>query len=122
MFRKVVLVSALCCLPVAGSCGDHGVSTGTIRGVFEEIGGPSNLGPRPLPGKVTLTSSTGKHISLDVGKSGRVTSHISPGTYTATGYSPDVHNGQGEMACQGLSPVVVHAGRSVRMTVACQVP
>jgi hypothetical protein len=122
MFPKRVIVSSLCLVALTSGCGGHQTSTGTINGVFQEVGGPPELGPRPLAGIVELTSSLGKHSSLTVGKDGDFRARVAPGTYSATGKYPPGKSGQLEMTCQGLAPVVVHAGQAVHMTVECEVP
>jgi len=125
MFPKRVIVSLLCLVALASGCGGHQTSTGTINGVFQEVGGPptlSSLGPRPVAGIVELTSSLGKHAIVTVSKDGAFRARVAPGTYSAIGKYPPGKSGQQEMTCQGLAAVVVHAGQAVHMTVECEVP
>jgi hypothetical protein len=91
---------------------------GTISGVLETMGGPPNAGPRPLPGIVNLTSASGRHIKFVTGKNGSIRGHLTPGTYEASGHSPQANLRD----CEGESPVVVRAGHRTRFIVACEIP
>lgn len=59
-------------------------------------------------------------MSVRVGASGALVVHLPAGTYTAVGHSPMVYSGPSEMACIALKPVVVRAGQTQSVTVACQ--
>ena len=113
------LVVAALTLATAGpsSASDH-PRTGTISGVFETLGGPPNASPHPLPGIVKLTSATGRHIRFVTGKNGLIKGHLAPGTYEASGHSPEANLTD----CASESPVVVRAGHRTRFTVACDIP
>jgi hypothetical protein len=101
------------------SCSSSGGS-GTVTGIFETSGGPPGYQPHRLPGNVVFRDEKGDHVSVRVGESGDVVVHLPAGTYTAVGHSPMIHSGSGEMACDALHPVVVWAGHTQRVTVACQ--
>ncbi len=101
------------------SCSSPG-GTGTVTGIFETSGGPPGYRPHRLPGEVVFSDSKGDHVSVRVGASGTVVAHLPAGTYTAVGHSPLVHSGSSEMDCNAFAPVVVRAGRTEGVTVACQ--
>jgi uridine phosphorylase len=73
-----------------------------------------------VPGNVVFSDAAGDHVSVRVGASGALVVHLPAGIYTAVGHSPLVHSGSNEMACNTLKPTVVRAGRTERVTVACQ--
>jgi nitrate reductase NapE component len=101
------------------SCSSSG-GTGTVNGIFQTSGGPPGYQPHRLPGNVVFSDSKGDRASVRVGASGALVVHLLAGTYTAVGHSPMVHSGSSEMACDALKPVVVRAGQTQSVTVACQ--
>ena len=88
--------------------------------VFQTSGGPPGYQPHRLPGNVVFIDSKGDHASVRIGASGALVVHLPAGTYTAVGQSPLVHSGSSEMACNALKPLVVRAGQTQSVTVACQ--
>jgi hypothetical protein len=111
------MVLAVAATGQASAAPRHRGPTGTVSGVFREVGGPAPGISRPLPGVVVLTSTTDRHVSFNAGKRGMVSGRLPVGTYTATGQSPDM-----PMTCTGLSPVVVRAGHHTHFAVRCDVP
>jgi hypothetical protein len=124
-----LLVSTICILALGfvglatdmpSAAANHRPLTGTISGIFQEVGGPAPGNPRPLAGVVDLTNTTGKHVFFKTGKDGSVTGRIAAGTYMATGRSPKVESNG--LVCESRVPVVIHAGHRAHFTVACDVP
>ena len=132
MFPKRKLISSVCLLALASAGGmtaspssaapHHTSQTGSITGVFEEVGGPPPGSPRPLSGIVELTSATGKHVFIGTGKDGSIKAHVAVGTYKVTGRSPKIEGNIMETVCTSPVPVVVRAGHRTHFTVACNVP
>jgi hypothetical protein len=100
--------------------------TGTITGHFQMEGGPVSPGSlsgvtpsHALSGTVTATSgSVTQHAS--VGQDGAFTLVLPVGTYTLSGTSPDMNNGQD--SCAATSPVTVVKGGTAHADVTCLVP
>jgi hypothetical protein len=66
-------------------------------------------------------------VSVPVGRSGRFTIQLPPGTYRVTGITPDIvevrSNGrQLDGRCHGPQDLRVRAGRTGHITVVCAVP
>jgi hypothetical protein len=129
MSSACVVALALAGVVTAGSSSASGhPRTGTITGVFEEVGGPATLpqfqrhrdSPHPLSGVVVLTSSTGRHISFQTDQHGAVRGHVAPGVYAAIGRTSGTSFT--EMACPSATPVVVRAGHHTHFTAECHVP
>ena len=105
---------------------------GTVTGVFHRVGGP--LGPDgqqpkvvPLTGRMRFTRPGYPPVSVPVGRSGRFTVQLRPGTYRVTGITPDIvevlDNGrQLNDRCHGPQHLRVLAGRTGHITVICAVP
>jgi hypothetical protein len=105
---------------------------GTVTGVFHRVGGP--LGPggqQPkvvaLTGRMRFTRPGHPAVSVPVGRSGRFTVQLPPGTYRVTGITPDIvevrSNGrQLDGRCHGPQDLRVRAGRTGHITVVCAVP
>jgi hypothetical protein len=117
-----MVVGSIFLLALASGCGGHSTSTGMVTGIFEIVGGPATNRVNRLEGTVDLTSSVGKQTTLEARKDGSISAQLAPGIYTATGHSPRVHSGSRETTCFGLAQVVVRAGKSTHVIVACQVP
>lgn len=124
-FRKA-LVAVSCLL---ASLFFSGVSAatqpaGTLRGVFETVGGalpvapaddPTKLEPPAhylLSGRVVFTNSRGKKTALVV-KHGDFTTHLPSGRYSLIGQSP------GQRACPEVSSVV-RSDRTTHVRVYCE--
>ena len=105
---------------------------GTVTGVFHREGGPLGPGGQqpkvvPLTGRMRFTRPGHPAVSVPVGRSGRFTIQLPPGTYRVTGITPDIveqlNNGrQLEGRCHGPQDLRVRAGRTGHITVACIVP
>jgi hypothetical protein len=105
---------------------------GTVTGVFHRVGGP--LGPHGqqpkvvrLTGRMRFTRPGHPAISVPVGRSGRFTVQLPPGTYRVTGITPDIvevlNNGrQLDGRCHGPQDLRVRPGRAGHITVVCSVP
>jgi hypothetical protein len=94
-----------------------------VSGVFVIVGGPAPGVRLPLPGRVVATNTAGRRFTGTVGKSGRFTMWLPPGTYRLTGHSPRVHAGGRETRCAAAHPVRAQVGGSptARVEVACSV-
>lgn len=136
-----LLLAACAAGPAAGH---HGVAgqgpaqspppgqLGTVTGVFHRVGGP--LGPHgkqpkvvPLTGRMRFTRPGHPAVSVPVGRSGRFTVQLPPGTYRVTGITPDVvtvlNNGrQRDGRCHLPHDLRVRPGRTGHITVVCSVP
>lgn len=116
---------------------------GTVTGKFEREGGPVNPKKpqpqiRPIPGTVRFTLDGRRVASVHVGRSGRFSLQLPPGTYDAVGRSPEileVSNGAvigakgqlvsgsaHETACSAPVRVVVRPRHAVSVVIACIVP
>lgn len=94
-----------------------------VRGVLVMVGGPAPGVRLPLPGHIVATTTAGRRFAGTVGKSGRFTIWLPPGTYQFTGYSSRVHAGHDAMRCAAAHPVRARAGRPApRVEVVCSVP
>lgn len=96
-------------------------ATGNVSGQFIAVGGPSFAQNNPQQGTVTLTNTATKAVfKVATGPDGLFALTVPPGTYTATGHTPQyVANGQ-EGLCQAYAPIRVYTGDPVAVTVACQ--
>lgn len=137
-----LLLAACAAAPGAGRHGDPARQgpaqsappgqLGTVTGVFHRVGGP--LGPHgqqpkvvPLTGRMRFTRPGHPAVSVPVGRSGRFTVQLPPGTYRVTGITPDIvtvlDNGrQLDGRCHGAHDLHVRAGRTGHITVVCAVP
>jgi len=105
---------------------------GTVNGVFHRVGGPLGPGGQqpkvvPLAGRMRFTRPGHPAVSVPVGRSGRFTIQLPPGTYRVTGITPDIvevlNNGrQLDGRCHGPQDLRVRAGRTGHITVVCIVP
>jgi hypothetical protein len=94
-----------------------------VPGVFMMVGGPAPGARLPLPGRIVATNTAGRRFTGTVGKSGRFTMWLPPGTYHLTGHSTRVHAGHHEMRCAAAHPVRVRAASPApRVEVICSVP
>jgi hypothetical protein len=94
-----------------------------VSGAFVMVGGPAPGVRLPLPGRIIVTNTAGRRFTGTVGKSGRFTMWLPPGTYHLTGHSPRVHAGHHEMRCAAAHPVRARAGSPApRVEVICSVP
>jgi hypothetical protein len=105
---------------------------GTVTGVFHRVGGPLGPGGQqpkviPLTGRMRFTRPGHPVVSVPVGRSGRFTVQLPPGTYRVTGITPDIvevlNNGrQLDGRCHGPQDLRVRPGRAGHITVVCSVP
>ena len=106
-------------------------ATGHLTGKLVMEGGP--LGPggrqpgeRPMSGTVTVTAAGHQAVTVSVGSSGRFSVPLSPGRYQVSGRAPDVMQADGghsrELPCSRPASVVVSAGSTATITLACIVP
>jgi len=106
-------------------------ATGHLTGKLVMEGGP--LGPggqqpgeRPMSGTVTFTAAGHQAVTVEVGSSGKFSVPLPPGSYQVSGRSPDVMEVDGgqsrELPCSQPASVVVSAGTTATITLACLVP
>ncbi|HEY7881345.1 MAG TPA: hypothetical protein VID31_10890 [Streptosporangiaceae bacterium] len=105
---------------------------GTVTGVFHRVGGPLGLGGQqpkvvPLTGRMRFTRPGHPAVIVPVGRSGRFTVQLPPGTYRVTGITPDIvtvlNNGrQLDGRCDLPKDLRVRTGRTGHITVVCAVP
>jgi hypothetical protein len=105
---------------------------GTVTGVFHRVGGPLGPGGQqpkvvPLTGRMRFTRHGYPAVSVPVGRSGRFTVQLPPGTYRVTGITPDItevlENGrQLDERCHLPQDLRVRPGRTGHITVVCAVP
>ena len=106
-------------------------ATGHLAGKLVMEGGP--LGPggqqpgeRPMSGTVTFTAAGRQAVTVTVGSSGEFSVPLPPGLYQVSGRSPDFMEVDGgrsrELPCSQPTPVVVTAGQTGTLTLACIVP
>ena len=102
-----------------------------LTGKLVMEGGP--LGPdgqqpgeRPMSGTVTFTAAGHRAITVEVGSSGKFSVPLPPGRYRVSGRSPDIMEVNGghsrELPCSQPASVVVRAGSTATITLACVVP
>ena len=137
-----LLLAACAAGPAAGHHGQAGqglgqsapppVQLGTVTGVFHRVGGP--IGPHgqqpkvvPLTGRVRFSRPRHPAVSVPVGRSGRFTVQLPPGTYRVTGITPDIvtvlDNGrQLDGRCDLPKDLRVRPGRTGHIPVVCAVP
>jgi len=115
----------------ASAGGQEHSATGHLSGKFVMEGGP--LGPggkqpgeRPLSGTVTFTAAGHQPVTVEVGSAGKFSMPLPPGRYQVSGRSPDVMEVDGghsrELPCSQPASVVVNAGSTATITLACIVP
>src|SRR5689334_24796759 len=105
---------------------------GTVTGVFHRVGGPLGPGGQqpkvvPLTDRMRFTRPGHPAVSVPVGRSGRFTIQLPPGTYRVTGITPDIvevrsDGRQLDGRCHGPQDLRVRAGRTGHITVVCAVP
>jgi hypothetical protein len=117
--RRIALAALAVGLVVLSGCSSS-APTGSVTGLFETAGGAPGYGPHPLPGTVVFSSPRGTQVSVGVGADGSFSAHLRVATYTAVGHSPRVISDGHEMTCRASRPVAVSSGRTVRVTVECQ--
>jgi hypothetical protein len=80
---------------------------------------------RPIPGTLTFTAVGYQAVTVEVGSSGEFSVPLPPGRYQVAGRSPDimeVDDGHSrELPCSQPTSVVVSAGTTATITLACVV-
>jgi hypothetical protein len=137
-----LLLAACAAAPAAGHHGEPAsqgqaqsappAQLGTVTGVFHRIGGPMGLHDQqpkvvPLTGRMRFTRPGHPAVSVPVGRSGRFTVQLPPGTYRVTGITPDIitvlDNGrQLDGRCHLPRDLRVRPGHTGHITVVCAVP
>ena len=106
-------------------------AAGRLAGKLVMEGGPmgpggTQPGERPMSGTVTFTRAGHQAVTVTVGSSGEFSVPLSPGRYQVSGRSPDIMEVDGghsrELPCSQPSSVVVSAGNTATLTLACIVP
>ena len=106
-------------------------AAGRLAGKLVMEGGPmgpggKQPGERPMSGTVTFTRAGHQAVTVTVGSSGEFSVPLSPGRYQVSGRSPDIMEVDGghsrELPCSQPSSVVVSAGNTATLTLACIVP
>jgi hypothetical protein len=124
-----ILIAAIVAI-VGGGLGGNGsrgpasppvaVGSGQVTGVLMLEAGVSAAGTHPLPGTVVLQSNNGKTFWMHVGSDGSFKFQVPPGTYTATGQSPNYISNFARALCLSHGYVVVRAGETTTTTVVCE--
>jgi hypothetical protein len=106
-------------------------AAGRLAGKLVMEGGPmgpggKQPGKRPMSGTVTFTRAGHQAVTVTVGSSGEFSVPLPPGRYQVSGRSPDIMEVDGghsrELPCSQPSSVVVSAGNTATLTLACIVP
>jgi hypothetical protein len=106
-------------------------ATGHLAGKLVMEGGllePGGKQPaeRPMSGTVTFTSAGRQAVTVKVGSSGEFSVPLPPGRYQVSGRSPGIVEVDGgrsrELPCSLPTSVVVSAGNTATVTLACIVP
>ena len=106
-------------------------AAGRLAGKLVMEGGPmgpggTQPGERPMSGTVTFTRAGHQAVTVKVGSSGEFSVPLPPGRYQVSGRSPDIMEVDGghsrELPCSQPSSVVVSAGNTATLTLACIVP
>lgn len=153
----VAVLAGGCAVPADGATGSAATGSaahrahlqsdvagrGTVTGKLVMEGGPVDPRTprpriRPIPGTVRFTRGGRRVASVHVGRSGKFTLALAPGTYAAVGRSPDVlqvSNGAAvganghvvsgtarQVACSQPARVVVTPRHTVAVVIACIVP
>jgi hypothetical protein len=128
------LIGGILLTGLAAGCASAGAqapTSGHLTGKLVMEGGP--LGPggkqpgeRPMSGTVTFTRAGHQAVTVTVGSSGEFSVPLPPGRYQVSGRSPDIMEVDGghsrELPCSQPSSVVVSAGNTATLTLACIVP
>ena len=117
---------------LAAGCASAGepahAATGHLAGKLVMEGGPlqpggNQPGERPMSGTVTFTAAGHQAVTVMVGSSGEFSVPLPPGRYQVSGRSPDIMEVDGghsrELPCSHPASVVVTAGATATITLAC---
>jgi hypothetical protein len=128
------LLGGLLLTGLAAGCGSAGAqppASGHLAGRLVMEGGPMVPGgtqPRevPMSGTVTFTAAGHQPVTVKVGSSGTFSVPLPAGRYQVSGRSPEITEIDGgrsrELPCSQPASVVVSAGSTATITLACIVP
>jgi len=125
---RIIVAAVLATGAVAGCTGHTSTAHGRLSGILLMEVGPALIGhPNgdtfALPGQVTAIATAGERFTVTVGKSGRFTMQLPPGTYQLAGYSPRVRAYGMRELCAATHPVNITADELTRgIKVVCSAP
>ncbi len=90
---------------------------GTIAGHFYRVGGPPPGLPSPMPGTIYVS---GEESPVTAGPDGSFSAVVPVGTYTLSGRSPQINDGND--LCYARRSVTVRADAVAKVDVICDVP
>jgi len=109
--RRLAVALTLGLAVLAAGCGSP--SQGTVKGVYEEVGGPPmhNHGLHYISGTVTLSGEPGSY-RFKTNAAGRFEGSLAPGEYRVTG-----------SFCNNPFPssVIIRGGEVTHLTVGCSI-
>jgi hypothetical protein len=114
LLATVITIAALSSVSSSGATGNKGTVTGNLR----TFGGVA-FSPRsgwPTAGRVEFKPDQGTARAIKVGKTGRFTVELRPGSYTIFGGPPAWHN---SCTVNSDRPIDVNAGQRLKVTVSC---
>ncbi len=102
---------------------------GRVTGKFERVGGPLGPGGQqppvvPLTGTMRFARAGHRTVRVHVGKSGKFSVRLAPGSYRVSGRTPQIEQEPGniEATCRLHGKVKVSGGRTRHIVVVCSVP
>jgi hypothetical protein len=102
---------------------------GRVSGKFERVGGPIGPGGKqppvvPLTGTMRFARAGHSTVRVHVGKSGKFSVRLAPGSYRVSGRTPQIEQEPGniEATCWLHGKVKVSSGRTRHIVVVCSVP
>jgi hypothetical protein len=102
---------------------------GRVTGKFERVGGPIGPGGQqppvvPLTGTMRFARAGHPTVRVHVGKSGKFSVRLAPGSYRVSGRTPQIEQEPGniEATCWLHGKVKVSSGRTRHIVVVCSVP
>ena len=115
-WQAVILIGAV--LAVAG-CSNAAGPTGTVTGTYIRVGGPPGTPNVPLPGTISFRGGNGSTISVSSDGTGTFTGQLPPGSYAVTAESSLINDGKS--ACSRPLTTRVQAGKTVSLTIICDI-
>jgi hypothetical protein len=94
--------------------------TGTVAGTFLRMGGPAGTPTMPLPGTIMFLGQGGSTISVSSDGTGKFTGRLPPGSYSVTAESSLID--EGKAPCSRPLTTRVQAGKTVTITLVCDIP
>ena len=94
--------------------------TGTVAGTFLRMGGPTGTPTMPLPGTIMFLGQGGSTISVSSDGTGKFTGRLPPGSYSVTAESSLID--EGKAPCSRPLTTRVQAGKTVTITLVCDIP